>query len=360
MLFWPKSSGCCCGGNEPCGEICVTVLTASGAPLNGATVDGAALGTCVTGMDGECCRPIHAPGTYSFPISKTGYTSNTISVTVGEEGCNTTTPVTTNTTTTLVETSPGAGLVRGCHVDGTRVPLGGVVIVVTDSLGAVVATVTSDPNGRAPYTVPAAGTYTLTGNLAPFLESTNAVTHGSAGTYLAALDMSWDDADWICCRGDTPISRTLYITTPLGSFTLAKAVAGNVGNWAICRTFDYYGDGSPAAIGYTFQCWNEAGVPGYMVTQTFCAGRINEFNPWVGEPGAACTTQSDGSTTLVNCGFGTNTANVSHKIFVPRTLRTMSPVAVTVNFPSTTSQNFLDGAYATIAVPVPGTVTVTE
>lgn len=353
-----NSPGCpCCDEDEPCGEICITVTNEDGLGLIGATVDGGALGTCTTDADGVCCLEITSTGTYSFTISKYQYTTQSLDVVIGEEDCDATTPVTTGTVL-LPEGEPDTGAVSGC----SPFFLGGVEITITDDLGNVVATAFSDANGHASFTLPAPfprsfhfrATKGVLGQ--PWGVSEFDETFFSEGPHEVGVLMSFDADDWICCGGDTPTSRTLHITTPHGAFTFAKHF-GDTGSWGICYLTSV---DPPAAAAYSFQCWEEEGVPGYLVHQHFCAQRPDAEGEWSSVPGVDCDTAADGSTHLTTCLLGENAQSASHSIFVPRTPQTMSPVAVSVVFPATTDQNFLDGAFRTLDIPFPGTVTITE
>lgn len=75
MLFWPKSSGCCCGG---CGTIAVTVRDCdSNETLAGASVvvkdpDGATIGSGTTDVSGVYSVGIDAAGDYAVEVSNPG------------------------------------------------------------------------------------------------------------------------------------------------------------------------------------------------------------------------------------------------------------------------------------------------
>jgi hypothetical protein len=336
------------------GEINAVVQQSSGADLSGATVTitGGAVTTTVTGAtsaSGVFFSNWIPIGTYTVTASKSGYTTQTATVTVA-------TGATTSVTITLPTAPTTPGNVTGEVVNNLGTGISGVTVsaagvsTTTTSVGKY--TLSNLPVGAAIITASAA-TYATASTgvtvqsgatvsapnitlLSDIGSITGTVTNSSGGAALSGATVSWSG-------GSTT-------TNSAGTYTLSNVTAGTV-QLAV------------SASGFASQTQSVSVTGGATATENFAlsvppapatvtgtvtnsSGGAALSGATVGWSGGSTTTSSTGAYTLSNVTAGTVQFVVSASGFTSQTQ------SIVIAAGATATENF-----ALTAVPATGTIT---
>lgn len=149
-----------------------------GASLTLIDVAGGQIGRKVTGGDGSYSMSAPGPGSYFLITRAKGHHPLASTVTITSE------PVTLGIVLTGLAELFGTVRVAGGHE-----PVPGAVLTLLDLRGEVVATATSDANGRYHLPELVGGTYTLAASAAPFQPTARLVTVVESGASVEDLEL---------------------------------------------------------------------------------------------------------------------------------------------------------------------------
>ena len=201
----------------------------SGAALEGAVISGSALDSSVTtGADGAYTLPQLEKGSYSFTVSMSGYTSQTVSV---SESDITGTAYTLNIQLTAI---PAEELVTVSGTVTADYP-SGALSDVTVSAGAGYASATTDENGAYSLSL-TSGDYTLTFSKEGYDEETQSVTASNFTDGAYTLDVSLELSQVLAGKTNADLLKEAEKLTQL-------PVLASSGSTAIENVWEIGGDG---------------------------------------------------------------------------------------------------------------------
>lgn len=220
-MFWPKGSGCCCGG---CGSIDVTVrLCSDNSLISGATVTvkdggGTTVGSGTTPGSGFVSIDVPSAATYTVTVAKSGQAT-----------------ATTTVSATCSANAVSITLGRLLTVTVTACSVAPVGQTVTATLSGRTFSAVTNGSGVAVIPVTGTGTYTIatthaSPRFAAYSASVSVSTCSTSHTATMVAASGYVCLAWTGFNCDLPVARTLFATDSVhGAVTLVYDAG--LGQW---------------------------------------------------------------------------------------------------------------------------------